>query len=137
MGVPYAHYIKTTAEYTHKFMLNEKSCIATRVFGGVIWSYGNSTTAPYSDLFTIGGANSIRAFTTRSIGPGSYHPANSQYSYIDQMGDLKFEAKVEYRFPIVANLYGATFIDAEKGRGLCKSSSWARGAWARAWRKTW
>ncbi|MBO4641484.1 MAG: BamA/TamA family outer membrane protein [Bacteroidaceae bacterium] len=112
LGVPYAHYLKATAEYTHKFRFNEKSCIATRIMGGVIWSYGNATTAPYNDLFTIGGANSIRAFTTRSIGPGSYHPANSQYSYIDQMGDLKFEANVEYRFPIVANLYGATFLDA-------------------------
>lgn len=112
LGVPFAHFLKTTAEYTHKYNFNEKSCIAARIYGGIIWSYGNATVAPYNDLFAIGGANSIRAFTMRSIGPGSYHPANSQYSYIDQMGDLKLEANVEYRFPIVANLYGATFLDA-------------------------
>ena len=48
----------------------------------------------------------------RSIGPGRYHPANSSWSYVDQVGDLKLEANVEYRFPIVGNLEGAVFIDA-------------------------
>lgn len=111
-GVPFAQYFKLTAEYTHKFELTERTCIATRIFGGTIWSYGNSSMAPYSDLFTIGGANSIRAFAVRSIGPGAYHPATSNYSYIDEMGDLKMEANVEYRFPIVGDLHGAVFVDA-------------------------
>ena len=48
----------------------------------------------------------------RTIGPGSYHPESSQFSYIDQMGDLKLEANLEYRFPIVGKLAGAAFIDA-------------------------
>ena len=80
--------------------------------GGLIFCYGNSTAAPYSDLFSVGGANSIRAFAVRSIGPGSYQPSNSNYSYIDETGDIKFEANAEYRFPLVANLYGAVFLDA-------------------------
>lgn len=111
-SVPFAQYLKLTAQYTHKFRLTEKSCIATRAFGGCVWSYGNSTIAPYNDLFSIGGANSIRAFAVRSIGPGAYHPRGSSFSYIDEMGDLKLEANVEYRFPLVANLYGAVFLDA-------------------------
>lgn len=111
-GVPFAQYLKLTAQYTHKFRLTGKSCIATRVFGGCVWSYGNSSIAPYNDLFSIGGANSIRAFAVRSIGPGAYHPRGSSFSYIDEMGDLKLEANVEYRFPLVANLYGALFMDA-------------------------
>lgn len=111
-GVPFAQYLKTSLQYTHLFKLTPRSGIATRVFGGIIYSYGNSTIAPYNDLFTIGGANSIRAFSVRSIGPGSYHPANSQYSYIDQMGEVKLEANIEYRFPLIADLYGAVFVDA-------------------------
>ena len=111
-GVPFAQFVKLSAQYTHLFRLTPRSGIATRIFGGIVYSYGNSRIAPYSDLFTIGGANSIRAFAIRSIGPGGYHPAKSRYSYIDEMGDLKFEANVEYRFPIIANLYGAAFIDA-------------------------
>ncbi len=111
-GVPFAQYVKASAQYTHRFQLTPRSSLATRVFAGIVYSYGNATTAPYNDLFSIGGANSIRAFAIRSIGPGSYHPGKSAYSYIDQTGDLKLEANIEYRFPIIANLYGAAFIDA-------------------------
>ena len=58
-------------------------------------------------------ANSIRAFTIRSIGPGRFRPdLDNQYGYIDQTGDLKFEANLEYRFPIFAGLNGAVFLDA-------------------------
>lgn len=86
--------------------------------GGVIWAYGNKTIAPYSEQFYVGGANSIRAFTVRSIGPGRFHPANNaSYSYVDETGDIKLEANLEYRFRILSNflggnLNGATFLDA-------------------------
>ncbi len=112
LGVPFAQYIKASAQYTHLFRFTPRSGIATRVYAGAVFSYGNSPTAPYSDLFCIGGANSIRAFAARTIGPGGYRPENSNYTYIDQMGDLKLEANAEYRFPIIANLYGAIFLDA-------------------------
>lgn len=112
-GVPFAQYLKLTAEYTQRYRIGQtRTYLAGRLFAGVIYSYGNSTIAPYGDLFTIGGANSIRAFGVRTIGPGSYHPANSKYSYLDQMGDLKLEANLEYRFPLVSNLGGAVFVDA-------------------------
>ncbi|MCR5849568.1 MAG: BamA/TamA family outer membrane protein [Bacteroidaceae bacterium] len=112
MGVPFAQFVKTTVQYTRQFPLTKRSLLATRVFGGVVYSYGNAKAAPYSELFSVGGANSIRAFGMRTIGPGSYHPEKSQYSYIDQMGDFKLEANVEYRFPIVGQLQGAAFLDA-------------------------
>lgn len=102
---------KYTLEYVHKVKLTTRSMFVTRAYLGMIYTYG-SQTAPYGDLFTVGGANSIRAFGLRTIGPGCYHPASTGYSYLDQMGDVKFECNLEYRFPIVGNLYGATFIDA-------------------------
>ena len=112
-GNPFAQFLKFTTEIRKSYRLGEKSRLATRFMAGVIHSYGNSSTAPYSEQFYIGGANSIRAFTVRSLGPGSYHPeSDKMYSYIDQTGDLKLEANVEYRFPILGNLYGATFLDA-------------------------
>lgn len=112
-GVPFAQYMKVTAEFTDKIRLfRTHTYLAARVMAGAVVSYGNSTIAPYADLFSIGGANSIRAFSMRSIGPGSYNPSNSGYSYIDQMGDLKFEANLEYRFPLISSLYGALFVDA-------------------------
>jgi len=112
LDVPFAQFIKATVQYTRQFPLTKRSLIATRAFGGFIYSYGNAKAAPYSELFSVGGANSIRAFGMRTIGPGSYHPETSQYSYVDQNGDFKLEANVEYRFPIVGKLQGATFLDA-------------------------
>ena len=112
LGVPFAQFVKTTVQYTRQFPLTKRSLLAMRAFGGVIYSYGNAKAAPYSELFSAGGANSIRAFGMRTIGPGAYHPVRSQYSYVDQMGDLKLEANVEYRFPIVGQLQGAAFVDA-------------------------
>ncbi len=112
LGVPFAQFFKLTGEWRETFPLTPRSAIAARFYAGAVWSYHNSTMAPYADLFSVGGANSIRAFAIRSIGPGSYHPANGKWSYVDQVGNLKFEANVEYRFPIIGGLAGALFVDA-------------------------
>lgn len=102
---------KYTAEYSHILRVSPRSQLVVRGYLGFIWNYGDKT-APYADLFSAGGANSIRAFGVRGIGPGSYNPAESSYSYLDQVGNVRFECNVEYRFPIVANLFGAVFMDA-------------------------
>ena len=113
LGTPFAQFLKLTSEVRALFKVGEKQHIAARFMGGMLWSYGNQTIAPYSEQFYIGGANSLRAFTVRSIGPGTYNPAqNTKYGYLDQTGDIKLEANVEYRFPIFGELYGATFLDA-------------------------
>ena len=82
------------------------------ISAGVIYTYGNSLAAPYSEQFYVGGANSIRAFAVRSIGPGSYTTNESKLSYLDQTGDIKLQLNLEYRFNLFGNLYGAAFIDA-------------------------
>ncbi len=112
LGVPYAQFLKLSAEWRETFPVTIHSRIAARAYLGAVWSYGNSTMAPYADLFNVGGANSIRAFGIRTLGPGRYHPATSGWSYVDQVGNLKLEANVEYRFPLVGSLEGALFIDA-------------------------
>ena len=113
LNSPYAQFLKMTSEIRGTLKIANKHYLATRFMGGVLWSYGNQTVPPYSEQFYIGGANSIRAFTVRSLGPGTYNPgANVKYGYLDQTGDLKLEANVEYRFPIFGDVYGATFLDA-------------------------
>jgi hypothetical protein len=113
LNSPFAQFLKLTSEVRTLTQVGAKSAIAARLMGGIIYSYGNQTVAPYSEQFYIGGANSIRAFTVRSLGPGSFHPASdNSYGYIDQTGDIKLEANVEYRFPLLGDLYGATFLDA-------------------------
>lgn len=110
---PFAQFLKMTSEVRCLFKVGEKQHIAARLMGGVLYAYGNQTVAPYSEQFYIGGANSIRAFTVRSIGPGTFRPnPDNRYGYIDETGDIKMEANVEYRFPILGDLYGAAFLDA-------------------------
>jgi outer membrane protein assembly factor BamA len=112
-GNPYAQFIKGTAELRQLWKINSNQYIATRLMAGAIHSYGNSEYAPYSEQFYIGGSNSLRAFTVRSVGPGSYRPDNvNSYTYLDETGTLKLEANIEYRFRIVSDLHGALFVDA-------------------------
>lgn len=113
LGNKFSQFIKGTSEIRYNYALGHNQFLVGRLMVGAIYSYGNARTAPYSEQFYIGGANSIRAFTIRSIGPGRYHPdENNKYGYLDQTGDLKFEANLEYRFPILGDLHGATFLDS-------------------------
>lgn len=85
----------------------------SRIGIGTAYAYGNSSEVPYSEQFYCGGANSVRAFTVRSIGPGSYRaPAGLVNGYFDQTGTFIFLANTEYRFPILGSLNGAIFLDA-------------------------
>lgn len=112
-GVPFAQFLKINSEFRYNYRISRRQQLAMRVAAGVVWPYGNSSVAPYTEQFYVGGANSVRAFTARSIGPGGYRPAQeSSYSFIDQVGDVRLEANVEYRFPIVSDLHGAVFLDA-------------------------
>lgn len=113
MGVPFAQFLKLNSEFRYHYRINKDQSIASRVAGGVIWSYGNATTAPYTEQFYIGGANSVRAFSARNIGPGGYPPNDqAKYTYINHVGDIRMEANVEYRFRMVGDLHGALFLDA-------------------------
>ena len=118
LGTPFAQFLKFTSEIRPLFYINEKQQLAGRLTAGVIWAYGNKTIAPYNEQFYVGGANSIRAFTVRSLGPGRFHPAdNAAYSYVDETGDIKLEANLEYRFRLFSNMFGgnlngAVFLDA-------------------------
>lgn len=111
-GSNFAQFLKTTAEVHYLHTLNERLKLATRAFAGVIFNYGGNEAAPYAEQFYIGGANSIRAFTVRTAGPGAYRAPNSKYAYIDQTGDFKLEANAELRAHLFGSLHGAIFLDA-------------------------
>ncbi len=111
---PYSQFLKATSELVMYKRLNKKdNQLVIRFMGGIGYAYGNSTVMPYSEQFYSGGASSIRAFTIRTIGPGSYHPVTTtSTSYLDQTGDIKLEGNVEYRFRIYDRFQGAFFADA-------------------------
>lgn len=114
-GIPFSQFVKGQAQliYNHKLSRYSDQWLVSRILVGIEHAYGNSSEVPYSEQFYVGGANSIRAFTVRSIGPGSYRPPREERNgYFDQTGTFKLELNAEYRFPIVSVLHGAAFIDA-------------------------
>ena len=112
LGVPFAQFLKLNSEIRYHYIIDRNQMIATRLTAGAIWSYGNASTAPYMEQFYIGGANSVRSYTTRSAGPGGFPPDDNKYSFINHVGDMRLEANLEYRFRIVGDLDGAVFLDA-------------------------
>ena len=113
LGVPFAQYLKLNTEFRYNYRISKGQSLATRVTAGIIRAYGNAATAPYTEQFYVGGANSLRAFSTRSIGPGGYVPSDDKrYAYINHVGDVRLEANAEYRFHLIADLHGALFLDA-------------------------
>lgn len=114
-GTPFSQFVKGQLQlvYNRRLIRGTEHWLVTRVLIGAEHAYGNATEVPYSEQFYIGGANSIRAFTVRSIGPGSYRPPKElENGYFDQTGTFKLEMNAEYRFPIVSVLHGAVFVDA-------------------------
>ncbi len=114
-GTPFSQFVKGQAQlvYSRRLIRGADQWLVSRVLIGAAHAYGNSSVVPYSEQFYIGGANSIRAFTVRSLGPGSYRPPEDlKNGYFDQTGTFKFELNSEYRFPIISVLHGAAFVDA-------------------------
>ena len=111
LGNPFSQFLKVTTELRYNRVLSRNHRLVSRIGGGIIYSYGNSKISPYSEQFYAGGANSIRAFTIRTLGPGRFHPNDKNMMYFDHTGDLKFEANMEYRFSFIGDLEGALFLD--------------------------
>lgn len=111
-GVRYAQYVRGEVSVSHKFDLGERSAIATRFFSGVGVTYGNSMgrSIPFDRMFYCGGANSMRGWVPRTLGPGN-KPTISGVTYPSQVGDMRLEANVEYRFPLWLIFNGAIFFD--------------------------
>ena len=113
-GTPFSQFVKGQTQIVWSRRLGRgDQWLVMRGAVGAAHAYGNSSQVPYAEQFYCGGANSVRAFTVRSLGPGSYRtPADTPGDYFDQTGTFKFEANAEYRFPIFGPLHGAIFLDA-------------------------
>lgn len=113
MGTPFSQFVKAETQLVWTRRLTEKSSLVGRVYVGAAVTTTDSLSVPYREQFYVGGANSVRAFAVRTIGPGGYHPeTRSVYDYYDQTGTFKFETNWEYRFPILGYFNGAVFLDA-------------------------
>ncbi len=114
LGGTFSQYIKAQTDLRYYLAINSKTRLANRLIIGLGYPYGNSQQLPYIKQFFIGGNNSIRAFRSRSIGPGTYRSpkADSSTFFPDQSGDIKLEMNTELRLKFNNILEGAIFLDA-------------------------
>ncbi|MCF6132293.1 translocation and assembly module lipoprotein TamL [Flavobacterium wongokense] len=111
--IAFSQFVKIQNEFKHTYKFNKTSLLKSRIIIGAAFAYGNSDEIPFSKQFFIGGTNSLRAFRSRSLGPGSYDGSNEVSEFIpDQSGDVKLEFNTEYRTDIYKFIKGALFLDA-------------------------
>ncbi len=110
LGIRYSQYVRADISASHRIMLGDVTSIAGRLYAGFGLAYGNSLAMPFDRMFYAGGSNSMRGWAPRTLGPGS-SPLPSNVVYPTQMGDMKLEANLEFRFPIWGIFHGATFFD--------------------------
>lgn len=109
LGSRYAQYVKTDIEIRRGYMIDRYNSVVGRFFLGVGVPYGNFDVLPFEKKYFTGGANGIRAWQVRSLGPGTYQAPPR--SYPNQSGDIKIEGNLEYRFRLVSYLESAFFLD--------------------------
>jgi outer membrane protein assembly factor BamA len=110
-GAPFSQYLKLETDLRYYRQLGNESVWASRIDVGAGFPYGNSKELPYIKQFFVGGNNSIRAFRSRTLGPGTYLADNTANFIPDQSGDIKLEVNTELRFKIFKPVYGAAFVD--------------------------
>ncbi len=112
LGVPYSQYAKFEGDYAVTFRLGERHSVALHAGAGVAVPYGNSRVVPFEKRFYAGGANGVRGWAVRTLGPGSFDSRNSVSSFMDQCGDISLLMSAEYRFKMFWVLEGGLFVDA-------------------------
>ena len=118
-NAPFAQYVRTEADLRYYRKLNPSRTVwANRIIAGIGLPYGNSLAMPYVKQFFVGGNNSLRAFRSRSVGPGTFADADTVNNktkntfYPDKTGDIKLEINTELRQKLFSIVQGALFIDA-------------------------
>lgn len=112
-NTPFSQFVRgeLTLGRTWVFGRNSGHSLATRLLAGAGYAYGNSNALPFEKHFYGGGANSLRGWQARTVGPGC-SPRDTSFVIPNQTGDMKLEANIEYRFKVVWKLAGAVFLDA-------------------------
>ena len=112
LGVAFAQYAKNDFSFTANWRLDRMNNLVAHLEWGIAVPYGNSTSLPFEKRYFAGGANSVRGWAVRELGPGTYKGDDRTIDYIKQSGDIKLGASLEYRSKLFWKVNGAAFIDA-------------------------
>ena len=111
-NIAYAQYAKFDIDYTHLFLFDSRNTLAAHAEFGIAWPYGNSSVLPFEKRYFSGGANTVRGWGVRELGPGKNRGTDGRIDFINHTGDVKLTLNLEYRTYLFWKLNGAAFIDA-------------------------
>ena len=111
-NIPFAQYIKGDIDIARNWNIDERNSLVFHIGMGVAYPYGNSQVLPFEKRYFSGGPNSVRGWSVRSLGPGSYKGTEGNMNYINHSGDIKLDVNLEYRTHLFWKFNGAAFIDA-------------------------
>lgn len=112
LNIAYAQYAKADVDFTHVFFLDDRNSLALHARLGFAYPYGNSTILPFEKRYFSGGANSVRGWSVRGLGPGKYTGKDGRIDFINQTGDMRIDLNAEMRTQLFWKFQGALFIDA-------------------------
>ncbi len=112
LNIRYAQYVKGDFDFARNILIDNRNSISFHFAGGIAIPYGNATILPFEKRYFSGGANSVRGWSVRSLGPGRFKGEDTKIDFMNQSGDIKLDASVEYRTQLFWKLKGAAFIDA-------------------------
>ncbi len=111
-NIAYAQYAKFDFDVTHLLRFDNNNSLAMHLGFGIAWPYGNSSILPFEKRYFSGGANSVRGWSIRELGPGTFKGTDGRIDFINQTGDMKLDMNLEYRTSLFWKFDGAAFIDA-------------------------
>ena len=111
-NIAYAQYAKFDFDYTHLMQFDKRNALALHAGFGIAYPYGNSRVLPFEKRYFSGGANSVRGWGVRELGPGKFRGTDGRIDFINQTGDLKLDLNAEYRTSLFWKFQGAFFVDA-------------------------
>lgn len=111
-NIAYAQYLKFDFDYTRVITFDSRNNLVLHGDFGIAWPYGNSKVLPFEKRYFAGGANSVRGWSVRELGPGKFRGTDGRIDFINQTGDMKLDLNAEYRTRLVWKFDGAAFVDA-------------------------
>jgi outer membrane protein assembly factor BamA len=111
-NIPFAQYVKGDFDFAHNWNIDKRNSFVFHIGMGIAYPYGNSQVLPFEKRYFSGGPNSVRGWSVRSLGPGSYKGTDGNMNYINHSGDIKLDLNIEYRTHLFWKFNGAAFIDA-------------------------
>ena len=111
-NIAFAQYVKGDLDLSHALVIDKNNQLVFHLGFGIAYPYDNSTVLPFEKRYFSGGANSVRGWSVRSLGPGKYKERDGRINFINQTGDMKLDLNAEYRTYLFWKFSGALFVDA-------------------------